>query len=572
MMADAANLGKGTREAWVKAIALAVIAAAIGVYVYRSPPEDRARRVIVRIATALGWRTGKEDRPRKPIEVVIREIEHGDEVTRTQTITLLFYDLRDSAEFAQVFPYLVRATKDQSEMVRSAALSVLDRLIGALGWNANGTNDRKPAIVVPDAKVEEMLAELLNEPTPALRARAAGLLRRLAAAWQLDFPPPRLVACLDDESEEVRAAAAESLIEFGQGPELFLPVALRRLPTESPIVRGAYTHILWNIRFPPTVLPLLIDGLSSDNALVCVSAATMINHMGLPGKPARPAVMALLRKELDTPHLSLDLRLMAWGDGSAVPSSGVSLIIIGAETNGVLHFRSFGPAGKRVTDTDETKSPAQASAISALKKQLQPLWPPHALTLTEKAKVIAEVTSIVGQTHLNQQSFGAVDIIEQTSEALMQCTPEGEPPLPGTFEILCEVLKRPNEMGQNGVAWSLGLLGRSAAPAVPQLISTFEAAPKNSEFFRGRIALALAQISQGTPDEDRVIASLARAWPTEQSPLKIHLTAALRILGPKAEKLVPELRQMPRLDPGPRIKRGYSPKSFLEDPRRSRGE
>lgn len=571
-MADAPNHGKGTREVWIKAIAFVVTAAAIGVYVYRSPQEDRARSSFVRIATALGWSASKDDRPRKPIDVVIREIEHGDEVTRTQTITLLFYDLRDRAEFARVFPHLVRATKDQSEMVRGAALSVLDHLIRELAGNARELNDRKLATMMPDAEVEETLAELLNEPTPALRARAAGLLRTLAAAWQLEFPPPRLVACLDDESEEVRAAAAESVIEFGQGPELFLPVALRRLPTESPIVRGAYTHILWNIRFPPTVLPLLIDGLSSDNALVCVSAATMINHMGLPGKPARPAVMALLRKELVTPHLSMDLRLIAWGDGSAVPTSGVSLVIVGAETNGVLHFRIFGPTGNRVTDTDESKLPAQAGAISALKKQLRPLWPPHALSHAEKALVIAGVTSIAGQTQLNQQSFGAVDIIEQTTEALMQCTPEGEPPLPGTFEILCEVLKRPNEMGQNGVAWSLGLLGRSAAPAVPQLISTFEAAPKNSEFFRGRIALALAQISQGTADEDRVIESLAKAWPTVQSPLKTHLTAALRMLGPKAEKLVPELRKLPRLDPGPRIQRGYSPRRFLEKARGLRGE
>ena len=36
---------------------------------------------------------------------------------------------------------------------------------------------------------------------------------------------------------------------------------------------------------------------------------------------------------------------MAWGDGSAVPTSGVNLVVLGTETNGVLHFRIFDAAG-----------------------------------------------------------------------------------------------------------------------------------------------------------------------------------------------------------------------------------
>ncbi len=289
--------------------------------------------------------------------------------------------------------------------------------------------------------------------------------------------------------------------------------------------------------------------------LECVSAATIINHMGLDAKPARPAVMALLRRELESPHPKLDLRLMDWGDGSAVPPSGVSLVVVGSDRNSKLHFRIFGPTGKRITDTDESKLPAQSGAISALKKQLQTLSPPHALSLAEKTQVITAVTSIVGQNGLNESIQYSVDIIEQTSEALVQISPDGDS-LPGTLEILCEVLKRPSEMGQLGAAWSLGLLGRSARPAVPLLISAFETAPKDSHDLRGRIALALAQISQGTPDEDRVSASLAKAWTTAPQILKNAIAQALRTLGPKSEQLVPELREMPRRDLWPKIKRG----------------
>src|SRR5262249_13220879 len=36
-----------------------------------------------------------------------------------------------------------------------------------------------------------------------------------------------------------------------------------------------------------------------------------------------------------------DLRLMPWGDGSDVPTSGQSLVILGTDGAGLLHIRSF---------------------------------------------------------------------------------------------------------------------------------------------------------------------------------------------------------------------------------------
>jgi hypothetical protein len=311
-------------------------------------------------------------------------------------------------------------------------------------------------------------------------------------------------------------------------------------------------------------LPLAIEGLSSENTAVCVSAATVINHMGLAAAPARPSVMALLRRELVTPHPRLDLQWISWSDETVVPASGVNRVIVGADATGVLHFRIFGPGGARVTDTDETRLPDKAGAITELKKQLQTLGAPHPLGLLEKAQVIAGVTSIVGQTQLNDQNAHAVvDIIEQTSEALVQLSEEGHP-FPGTVEVLCEVLRRPHEMRQHAAAWSLGYLGRSATAALPLLISTFEAAPQSADDLRGTLAVALAEVSRGTPDEDRVVAILAKAWQTASQRQKIQLTRVLQSLGPKAEQLVPEIRKSPR-DTSPLIiRRGRNPRSFLE--------
>jgi sugar phosphate permease len=95
-----------------------------------------------------------------------------------------------------------------------------------------------------------------------------------------------------------------------------------------------------------------------------------------------------------------DLRLMSWGDGSGVPTSGNNLVIVGIDNNSLLRIRIFDADGNRVKDTDETKLPnTQAGAISSLKQQLPGLLHPHVLTDGEKARVIAQATSIVGQTH-----------------------------------------------------------------------------------------------------------------------------------------------------------------------------
>jgi hypothetical protein len=82
-------------------------------------------------------------------------------------------------------------------------------------------------------------------------------------------------------------------------------------------------------------------------------------------------------------------------DVSGIPTAGKSLIIV-APVDHVLHFRIFDGSGKIVVDTDEKGLREQARQIEVLRKQLEGLWPPHELTQSEKVRVIAVVTSIVG--------------------------------------------------------------------------------------------------------------------------------------------------------------------------------
>ena len=112
-----------------------------------------------------------------------------------------------------------------------------------------------------------------------------------------------------------------------------------------------------------------------------------------PGRPYSPTF-----PNLPVPAEGYDLRLMSSVDDvGGIPTAGKRLIIVAA-VKSVLHFRIFDCDGQMVVDTDETKLMTQAGPIEDLRKQLESLWPPHELTESEKARVIAAVTSIHGDT------------------------------------------------------------------------------------------------------------------------------------------------------------------------------
>ncbi len=470
------------------ALSVAVIMTAIGLYIYRSPQAYfRAWSLFNRITQAMDGSPDAEDRrrnpgassaqilPRKPIEVVIREIEQGEEADRARVIGLTRVDLTPD-ELRQVFPHLIRAMKDKSEAIRNVAASVVGNL---------------PRPFPGDLRAaEQALAVLLDDPSPDLRLQAAISLRAIARGSSFDAPPPRLVECLDDDDARIRIWAADALIEYGQGPELIVPVALRRIASESPGARRAgdgYWHVFWKVRLEPSVLPQLIEGLSSDRTDICLLCTAAINHMGRDARPALPAILKLIRKELDSPHP---------GDHGTAPN-----------------------------------------------------------------------------------------ILGMAAGAIGELTPDAPPP-PGAVELLCEIVKRSGESarkldpGLSGspghwakdrereayfdelaeAAWSLGILNRAAAPSVPLLLSTFESTPEDVAL-RGTIAEALAEIVRGTPDEDHVLAVLARAWTTAPEPQKPALTRALRRLGSKAEQLVPELKTMPADQQGSQIRPVRYPRS-----------
>jgi eukaryotic-like serine/threonine-protein kinase len=98
------------------------------------------------------------------------------------------------------------------------------------------------------------------------------------------------------------------------------------------------------------------------------------------------------------PYVSggFDLRLISSMNSiSDIPTKAKKLIIVAA-VDQVLHFRIFDVDGNIIEDTDEKKQTEKARQVEALRKQLESIWPPHELTVSEHNLAIAAVTSIVG--------------------------------------------------------------------------------------------------------------------------------------------------------------------------------
>ena len=297
--------------------------------------------------------------------------------------------------------------------------------------------------------------------------------------------------------------------------------------------------------------------------MIRVSAVCALNHMGLDATPARDEVMALLRRELEHPRPAFEVRLVDRADPAQVSESGPNRVILGRDPQGRLHLSVFGPAGGRLADTDESRLADRANVVAALKRDLAGFSPARPPGQDEQGRLIAHVEALIGRPLEGPSGVPSpVDVVEQACEALVQLSPDGEL-LPGTVEILCEVLRRPYPFRQQAAAWSLGYLGPAASRAVTRLLATLDAAPKTERDLRERTVFALVAIVRGTPDEDRVIARLAEARKSAEGRDKTLLTRALLRLAPKAEQLVPELRGLRDDTPSP-IEIGRLPRSFRE--------
>jgi multidrug efflux pump subunit AcrB len=141
---------------------------------------------------------------------------------------------------------------------------------------------------------------------------------------------------------------------------------------------------------------------------VGVSGQSLLLNANAPNLGSLYVMLEEFHKRRPPNLTGCDLRLMpAADDVSEMPAEGKSLIVV-ALVDQVLHFRIFDGDGKMVVYTYVRGQTEEAQPIEELWRQLESLWPPHELTGSEKDRVIAAVTSIVGHTHLTADAISAV--------------------------------------------------------------------------------------------------------------------------------------------------------------------
>lgn len=117
---------------------------------------------------------------------------------------------------------------------------------------------------------------------------------------------------------------------------------------------------------------------------------------------------------------------------------------------------------------------------------------------------------------------------------------------PAVVDQLATALKGAPASHRRVYAFSLGLCGKDAAPAVPALAEVLhtEIAEPSAPGTGQRLAWSLGQIAPGTPQAGTAVAALTDALSASETPTVLAAANALGGFGPDANPAVPRLREM----------------------------
>jgi HEAT repeat protein len=273
---------------------------------------------------AVGWRVMWEIK--HPAAAVARKIQQADAGGRLLVIRELEEQSRVDPEVA--IPAIVVGLNDQDARVRAAAAMAVASATStaAIDESAHGAVraavralmdsalDREaavraaavqslwmvtltwsgPAGLIDRARVFEALKQAAEDQDGSVRLAA---LRGIGTVGPrvVDVPPDVLVAALEDESEQNRAAAAYALVDFRRELPRLVPSLVRSLERARPEKRAKYLEVLGAIRAPRysanAVAPLIGVLGSGDHAVRALAASSLSTYKG----QARDIVPALIK-------------------------------------------------------------------------------------------------------------------------------------------------------------------------------------------------------------------------------------------------------------------------------------
>jgi HEAT repeat protein len=366
---------------------------------------------------------------------------------------------------------LVPLLSDRDTSVRSAAAT-------SLGMMAGRPSPGRPA---PD-----QLAAL-RDGSNAVRRQAA---RMIHGSSDMTLPP-ELVSALQDESAEVRAAAARALARFGMDLDPVIPALLAMLERDETTVQKACAEAL-EAAWPttPALVPTLMEFLECRDRGARFHAAQLLGRIGPEANAAIPALIRVLKEPL--------------GESYRDPARGA------ARALGLM-----GPSPKATAALIEVISPEQVESNLAAYQKVPPTLPATRDGPADLARLalvrgsMRIMSAIEGLGDIGPPAVAAVAALiaaynraldyhtmAQTAipAALGRIAPNSAA-APDAVAILIRALDSKGNSFRLGAVEALGHFGTDAAAAIARLRALAEDSDRS---IRDAAAKSLAAIEAGS--------------------------------------------------------------------------
>jgi HEAT repeat protein len=267
--------------------------------------QDKSRAHLVRLtATEPLGRIGSSH----PLAVttLIDAADEGELGTNDNESLELRVAVIEALELARVpesLPALMIACEDPAERVRLAAATT----VGVLGSAA------QPAV--------ELLASLIAFDESILVREAAGKSLSRIGVESL----PALIQLTEMDDEPTRRIAVEAIGRIGLAARPRSDVVERLVADDAPAVARAALSSLWSVSGDSrTVLPHLVEALSSEDRDMRKVASDILLRLGDGAAPARQALEKLLKSGSATEQAAARRVLKNFTAGAEQPGQGAS--------------------------------------------------------------------------------------------------------------------------------------------------------------------------------------------------------------------------------------------------------
>jgi HEAT repeat protein len=433
-------------------------------------------------------------------------------------------------------PGLIAALKGNREFAASFTLALLGPLardaIPALAEVLKGPRGYSDSLV--DAlrdiggDAAKPLADHLKDPKTPQGKREDILWRLGNRATPDDRQIALLIECLNDPTPRIRASAAGALRNFGPGAKAAVPALLQRLgdaELDSALEydKGILAETL--ARMGATAVPGLVAAIEDKNRtdLARSQAIRALGALGTKAREAQPALAAVMKDK--TPAL-------------AAAAAGI-FALVGGDVNAALPVLKDGlrhdsalvalAAAAEVERLGPKAGALVPEMVALLKHRDRPVRLRAARAVSRMGSAARPAVPALGE--LLKAGDGRVKGEDEIAEALKRLGPDAVAALPA----LIEELPRLEKMSPHPVLETIGNFGPRAKPALPALLRLLE--DREAWCHHDDVIKVLGEIGpEGVP---ALLTQLGKS--SEYT--RAHAAQALGRIGLAAKDAVPALRK-----------------------------